>query len=101
MQPNNNVRPRQSVMEHEFKHEQLPSGKMIFRHFCEGSLVEEHHTYGVLDIGIKYDFTAGIRSRRHTLPSGTLSVAVPMRRHALLTQTCRRPTTPSRISEVR
>ena len=48
-------------MEHEFKHEQLPSGKLIFRHFGDGFLVEEHHTYGVLEIGIKYDFDAGVK----------------------------------------
>jgi hypothetical protein len=48
-------------MEHEFKHEQFPSGKVIFRHRCDGALVEEHHTYGVLDIGIKCDFKAGIK----------------------------------------
>jgi hypothetical protein len=29
------------------------------RHFKDGSLVEEHHAYGVLEIGIQYDFTAG------------------------------------------
>jgi len=48
-------------MEHVFKHEQLPSGKLIFRHFVDGSLIEEHHTYGVLEIGIKYDFAAGVK----------------------------------------
>jgi len=49
-------------MEHAFKHEQLPSGKMIIRHFGDdGTLVEEQHTYGVLDIGIKYSFSAGVK----------------------------------------
>jgi hypothetical protein len=49
-------------MEHVFKHEQLPSGKMINRHFGDnGSLVEETHGYGVLDIAIKYDFKAGAK----------------------------------------
>jgi hypothetical protein len=49
-------------MDHVFKHEQLPSGKTIIRHFGDdGSLVEETHGYGVLDIAIKYDFTAGIK----------------------------------------
>jgi hypothetical protein len=46
-------------MEHEFKRDQLPSGKLIVRNFRDGSLVEEHHSYGVLEIGIKYDFEAG------------------------------------------
>lgn len=49
-------------MEHAFKHEQLPSGKVIISHFGEdGKLVDEQHTYGVLDIGIRYDFAAGNR----------------------------------------
>jgi hypothetical protein len=48
-------------MEHEFKHEQHPSGKLIFRHFVDGALIEEHHTYGVLEIGISYDFQAGVK----------------------------------------
>lgn len=48
-------------MEHEFKHEQLPSGKLIFKHFVDGALIEEHHTYGVLEIGIRYDFEAGVK----------------------------------------
>jgi hypothetical protein len=49
-------------MDHDFKSEQLPSGKVIIRHFGEdGSLVEESHTYGVLDIGIRYDFKAGAK----------------------------------------
>jgi hypothetical protein len=49
-------------MEHVFKHEQLPSGKLIVRHFGEdGSLVEEQHTYGTLDVGIWYTFKAGAK----------------------------------------
>ncbi|MGB7748363.1 MAG: hypothetical protein WBN75_13875 [Verrucomicrobiia bacterium] len=49
-------------MEHAFKHEQLPSGKTIIRHFDDdGSLVDETHGYGVLDIAIKYDFRAGAK----------------------------------------
>lgn len=51
-----------SVMEHRFDHEQLPTGKLIVRHFGEdGSLADEQHTYGVLDIGIKFDFRAGVK----------------------------------------
>ncbi len=47
-------------MAHVFKNEQLASGKVILRHFGEdGSLVDEQHVYGVLDIGIRYDFEAG------------------------------------------
>ena len=50
-------------MEHVFKHEQLPSGKTIIRHFGDdGSLVEETHGYGLLDIAIKYDFGSGVKS---------------------------------------
>lgn len=49
-------------MEHAFKHEQLPSGKVIIRHFGEdGSLVEETHCFGALDVAIKYDFRAGVK----------------------------------------
>ena len=47
-------------MEQASKHEQLPSGKVIIRHFGEdGTLVEESHVYGVLDIGLKCAFSAG------------------------------------------
>jgi len=49
-------------MEHEFKHEQLSSGKLILRHFVDGALVEEHHSYGVLEIGINYDFEGGMKA---------------------------------------
>jgi hypothetical protein len=50
------------VMEHRFDHEQLSSGKLIVRHFGEdGSLVHEQHTYGALDIGIRFDFKAGMK----------------------------------------
>jgi hypothetical protein len=49
-------------MEHTFNHEQLPSGKVIIRHFDgEGALVEETHAYGTLDVAIKYDFRAGTK----------------------------------------
>lgn len=49
-------------MEHVFKHEQLPSGKLIVRHYGDdGSLVDETHMYGIVDIGIKYDFRAGAK----------------------------------------
>jgi hypothetical protein len=49
-------------MEHVYKHEQLPSGKLIFKHFGEdGVLVEERHTYGNLDIGICYTFQADVK----------------------------------------
>ena len=50
-------------MEHVFQHEQLPSGKVIIRHFGDdGSLVFEQHSYGMLDIGIKYDYIAGVKT---------------------------------------
>ena len=49
-------------MEPVFKHEQLPSGKVIMRLFADdGTLLEERHTYGVLDIGIQYDFSEGAK----------------------------------------
>ena len=49
-------------MEHALRYEQLPSGKVIARHLGEdGSVLEEQHTYGMLDIGIKYDFKAGVK----------------------------------------
>jgi hypothetical protein len=49
-------------MERRFDHEQLPSGKLIIRYFGEdGSLADEQHVYGVLDIGIKFDFEAGVK----------------------------------------
>jgi hypothetical protein len=49
-------------MKHVFKHEQLPSGKTIIRHFGDdGSLVEETHGYGTLDIAINYVFRSGTK----------------------------------------
>ena len=49
-------------MERVTQHEELPSGKVIIRNFAEdGSLLNEQHTYGPLDIGIKYDFRAGVK----------------------------------------
>jgi hypothetical protein len=49
-------------MKNDVTHEQLPSGKVIVRHFGEGGcLVQEQHTYGQLDIGIHYDFKAGVK----------------------------------------
>ena len=50
-------------MNDRFEHEQLPSGKLIVRHFGEdGSLVDENHTYGLADIGIRFDFKAGMKT---------------------------------------
>ncbi|MGD0060148.1 MAG: hypothetical protein ABSD58_12100 [Verrucomicrobiia bacterium] len=44
-------------MEHVFKHERLPSGKVVIKHFGEdGTLVAETHTYGCIDISIQYNF---------------------------------------------
>ncbi len=49
-------------MEHTYKHEELPSGKTVMKDFDgEGVLVEEMHAYGLLDIGIKYDFRGGVK----------------------------------------
>ena len=48
-------------MERVYKNEEiLPSGKTILQTFGEaGSLIQELHVYGALDIGIKYEFEAG------------------------------------------
>ncbi len=44
----------------ESQSEQLPSGKMIGRQFDDhGSLLQEHHTYGTLVIGISMHFWEG------------------------------------------
>jgi hypothetical protein len=49
-------------MEHVPKQEKLPSGKLIVRHFDdEGSIVIEQHVYGALDIGINFNFKAGVK----------------------------------------
>jgi hypothetical protein len=49
-------------MKNNLNYEQLPSGKVIVRNFGEdGSLVDEQHSYGMLEIGIKYDFKAGAK----------------------------------------
>jgi hypothetical protein len=49
-------------MERVYKQEELPSGKVIVRTLGEdGSLIEESHGYGALDIGINYSFDAGVR----------------------------------------
>lgn len=47
-------------MGHEYKQEQLPSGKRIDRHYGpDGSLMEETHSYGAVDIAITHRFKAG------------------------------------------
>ena len=49
-------------MEKLFKHEQLPSGKIIIRQFADdGSVIVETHRYGALEIAIKYDFREGVK----------------------------------------
>ena len=51
-------------MEHEYKVEQLPSGKHITRHFgTDGIIADETHYYGVgpMEIGIRIDFIAGAK----------------------------------------
>jgi hypothetical protein len=43
--------------------EKLPSGKTILRRYADnGSLLEETHSYGLLEIGIQMDFAAGIKT---------------------------------------
>jgi hypothetical protein len=46
-----------------FKHEKLPSGKAIMRRLNDdGSLIEETHSYGIVEIGIQYSFKDGIKT---------------------------------------
>src|SRR5436190_6249273 len=43
--------------------EKLPSGKTIRRHYADdGSLLEETHSYGLVDIAIEICFTKGIKT---------------------------------------
>jgi hypothetical protein len=43
--------------------EKLPSGKTILRRYADdGSIIEEHHSYGLLDIGIQISFTAAAKT---------------------------------------
>ncbi len=47
-------------MEHSYKREQLPSGKIIMRHFDgDGAILEETHAHGPLAVAIKYNFNSG------------------------------------------
>ena len=49
-------------MEHFYQNEQLPSGKLVIRHFGEdGFLIEEFHLYGGCAIGITYNFKDGVK----------------------------------------
>ena len=49
-------------MGHISNHEKLPSGKVVIRYFDkDGNLVDEQQSYGILDIGIKYDFAEGVK----------------------------------------
>ena len=44
------------------EYQKLPSGKQIFRDFdANGSLVREQQSYGLLEIGISYDFRGGAK----------------------------------------
>lgn len=44
-------------------HEQLPSGKTIFRRFnADGELTRETHAYGALEIALEINFTKGTRT---------------------------------------
>ena len=46
-----------------FKHETLPSGKTIRRRFSDdGSLHEETHGYGILEIAIQHSFEKGVKT---------------------------------------
>src|SRR5438105_4042721 len=43
-------------------HEQLPSGKVIIRHFgADGLLSAEIHAYGHMDIAMTCEFSAGVK----------------------------------------
>ena len=66
-------RSLQLKKERATKHEQLPSGKTILRRFNRsGSLIEEHHIYGNLDIGIKCFFKAGVKTDEMYFSKGCL-----------------------------
>src|SRR5262245_52889603 len=44
------------------EHEQLPSGKTIVRQFdSDGLLLQEQHSYGLVEIGITFSFQAGTK----------------------------------------
>ena len=46
------------------EYEKLSSGKTIIRRYDDndGSLVEETHGYGILEIAIKYTFSKGVKT---------------------------------------
>ena len=51
-----------SALAGQTQHEQLPSGKVVIRRFGDdGLLADEQHSHGLLDIGIRYDFKAGVK----------------------------------------
>ncbi len=69
----NAQRAAQSRREHSTKREQLPTGKIIARQFSRsGSVIEEHHFYGDLDIGVKYFFKAGVKTDEMYFSRGRL-----------------------------
>jgi hypothetical protein len=44
-------------------YEELPSGKQIIRQFdADGRVTSESHSYGTLDIGIRIEFNAGLKT---------------------------------------
>lgn len=49
-------------MNRTFTEEELPTGKKVFKRFDDsGNLLEETQMYGMLDIAIKYEFSAGVK----------------------------------------
>lgn len=53
---------KEETMSQPFAEEELPTGKKIFKSFDDsGNLLEETQMYGMLDIGIKYEFDGGIK----------------------------------------
>ena len=63
----------QSKRELATKTEQLATGKTIARRFSRsGSVIEEQHLYGDLDIGIKYFYKAGLKTDEMYFSKGQL-----------------------------
>ena len=67
------LRAVQSRRERATKREQLTTGKIITRRFSRaGSVVEERHSYGDLDIGIRYFFKEGVKTDEMYFSKGRL-----------------------------
>jgi hypothetical protein len=64
-----------SYMGEHFEQEELPSGKTIMRYFDEdGSLMQEVHAYGMIDLAIQYEFDGATKTgETYTSKRGVLS----------------------------